>query len=64
MYDEVLETLSAKALAFNVISAFIEETYGDMSVSNVTPEEAFLIGVIRMTDAVISNLSPSEKEED
>ena len=63
--DELVEILTFKSEAFDTIANFITETYGNMSVSNVAPEEAFIIGVIRMANRMVSSIiTPSEFDED
>ena len=54
--NEVIKILSIKAEAFNAISIFMSENYKDLDVSNVAPEEAYLLGIIRMANVMVTNL--------
>lgn len=54
--NEVIKILSIKAEAFNAISIFMSENYKNLDVSNVAPEEAYLLGIIRMANVMVTNL--------
>ena len=54
--NEVIKILSIKAEAFNAISIFMSENYKDLDVSNVAPEEAYLLGIIRVANGMVANL--------
>lgn len=60
--EDFMDVLSVKAQAFDAIAKFMDEAYGDMSVSNVAPEEAHLIGIIRMANRMIEAFSPIQGE--
>lgn len=64
--DSEYDVLKTKADAFDVISKYINSTYGGLSVSDVAPEEAFLIGIVRMAettvDTILARASCDEEE--
>ena len=53
--------MEVKAGAFDIIAKYVHETYDDMDVSNVTPDEAFFCAVVKTTEQLLDAFRPTEK---
>ena len=45
-----------EAIAFRTIASYVHDTYDNVGISNVTPDEAFFIATVRATEEMISAL--------
>lgn len=53
--------MEVKAGAFDIIAKYVHETYDDVDVSNVTPDEAFFCAVVKTTEQLLGYFRPTEK---
>ena len=53
--------MEVKAGAFDIIAKYVHETYDDVDVSNVTPDEAFFVTVVKTTEQLLDAFRPKEE---